>query len=175
MKYIYGLFIVFISLLFSCNPNNEIENNLKIIHSKKINLPLNRLVKFTKSNCGEQISYGIKYKLIVYFDSIYCSECEFKRLMDWNEILIMKDSVKLESFFIISNKDLEGMRKMYRKCNFNEPIYVDTCNCFINENKQIPSKRMYHTLLLDEKDSVLYVGNPLYGEKNYQLFIGNLR
>ena len=43
----------------------------------------------------------------------------------------------------------------------DSPVYVDTAYVLRKENPQIPVDPIYHTFLLNEKDSVILVGNPL--------------
>ena len=47
----------------------------------------------------------------------------------------------------------------------DSPVYVDTAYAFRKANPYLPDERMYHSFLLDEKDSVVIVGNPIENPK----------
>lgn len=50
-------------------------------------------------------------------------------------------------------------------------MYIDSTNIFKKENPNIPSEEMFHVFLLDENDSIILVGNPLFNTQIEDMLI----
>ena len=123
--------------LFGCNPSKlKIEENIKKMQSKSITIPINHLDYWTNDS-----------------------------------LLFRKDVLKLErdynsrfSIYFIVEPSQEHKKEIYKKFNKEDlihPIYIDTLGAFAKTNPNIPKETMYHTFLLDYKNNVLFVGNPI--------------
>ena len=86
------------------------------------------------------------------------------------------DFVKLERkydghfcvVFIVQASHKNSVEAIISALNHYEveyPMYVDSASTFSEMNPHIPSEDMYHVFLLDEKDRVVLVGNPLFNSK----------
>ena len=175
----YTFILSFLSLLLFSNCKNSQDKITKIINgmqSRTVHIP------FCKMSCWINDSIQIhrpweqaELKLIVYTDSIACSQCTLKKMYLW------KDFVELENkyngrfyvFFIIQSgsNTTRALTSNFHYTGLNHPIYIDTTNVFIKYNPHIPSEEMFHVFLLDEKDSIILVGNPLFNTKIEDIFI----
>lgn len=46
---------------------------------------------------------------------------------------------------------------------------MDTLNLFANKNPQLKTNKLFHCFLLNKKDSVVLVGNPIHNRKIEEL------
>ena len=138
--------------------------------AKHISIPYGQMLFWTKDSIDHSPNTHTKYKLVVYTDSAHCTECEMKKIYLWD------DFVKLERkydghfrvIFIVqtSNKSsVEAIISTFNHYKVEYPIYVDSASVFSKRNPHIPSEDMYHVFLLDQKDSVVLVGNPQFNSK----------
>ena len=69
-------------------------------------------------------------------------------------------------FFYISKKVKESSKHLasfFHLSELNHPIYIDSKNVFEKMNTHIPlSDSKFQIFLLDKKNNVLFVGNPLF-------------
>ena len=94
---------------------------------------------------------------------------------------LWKDFVKLEQkypnkfyiFFIIQSgpNSTYALSQNFHYTELNHPVYVDSTNVFIKTNPHIPAEEMFHVFLLNEKDSIVLVGNPLFNPQIEDLLI----
>ncbi len=111
------------------------------------------------------------YKLLVYIDSEGCTPCRLK-LKQWNKILnelqAYKD-IEIQFLFIIESKVDSVVFDIVQQTNFPHPICIDKQQYF-SLNNSLPKGSEYHTLLLDEDNKVIAVGNPLMNPRIKALY-----
>lgn len=159
-----------LSCLASCNGNRGIEENLNDMRSKPINLCLEEMQ--CRNKYGDTIvvdSVKPSYRMVVYVDSSACSPCTLDKMFLWNESIkkARKQGNRLKYVFIVAPK-MEQLEDAYLSIESNgldSPVYVDTAYAFRNANPHLPKERMYHSFLLDAKDSVVIVGNQIENPK----------
>lgn len=109
------------------------------------------------------------FKMIVYSDTSQCSTCYLKSLYHWKDFVESKYSLNgnLSFIFIVGtrNGDARLVRNNLFRTELEYPIYIDDKNAFISANPSIPKEHTYHTFLIDQNDSILLVGNPLFNVK----------
>lgn len=164
---------VFVSCIFlaGCNPSKlKIEKNIKQMQSMRVKIPIDNLDYWTSDSLEDPIIYErARLKLVVYVDSTECSMCYISKLFFWNEILKLEKKHKknFSIFFIVepSQKSRKNILESLKRDKLIHPIYIDTLGIFAHSNPNIPKEVMYHTFLVDENDSIIFVGNPLNNKK----------
>lgn len=164
------LIISAVMMFVSCNQKSDIETSLMKMKSRSVNLCLQEMQ--CRNKRGDTIvvdSVKTSYRMVVYVDSSVCSPCTLDKMYVWNESIkkARKQGNRLKYVFIVAPK-LEQLEDAYLSIESNgldSPVYVDTAYVFRRVNPHLPKERMYHSFLLDAKDSVVIVGNPMENPK----------
>ncbi len=171
------LFALFI--IISCvnnNNDNKVMEVLNAMHMESVNLNLD----------GMMCRYGAKdtvidngtalLKMVLYVDSSECSPCMLDRMYLWNDIIeeTEKYNDRIRFIFIFEPKHgkfaLEDVLLAAESSGLNNCIYVDTAMLFKKQNPNLPGDKLYHAFLIDERDNILLVGNPVVNKKVKELF-----
>lgn len=108
-------------------------------------------------------------KLIVYTDSTQCSQCALKQMYVWEDFVNLEGRYndRFRIYFIMQtySGNTHVLASMFHLTQLNHPIYIDSTSVFTKANPHIPREQMFHVFLLDEKNNVVLVGNPLYNPK----------
>ena len=167
------LLIVF--LIYSCNNEKEIEKSL--IHNKTTNenwigshiIFPKSLVKFRPINSGEKS----KLNLVVYYNGD-CSVC-YLELLKWNKTIVnFRELYNNISFkFILSGNSSAVIKANLENIGFSlNDIYYDKKEEFAEKYHFLLDQGYVNSaMLLDEKDKVLYIGNPTISEKVLKKYI----
>lgn len=160
---IIGGFII-TSLLFpvSCSKQKtSVKEDVMQLQSQRVHIPFDSLLCFNAVIPDSSEHRRLKYKLVVYTDSLSCPSCSLKRLFYWEPLIDSLHS-SLDFVFIFSPKkdEIVRVKETLRIENLNCPVYIDTCSAFTRANPHIPANELMHTFLLNDKDSVILVGNP---------------
>ena len=155
-------------LLFACQDAHEkrVSETLKAMQSRSIEIPIDSFVCY----------YGLKelaydkaelpeYKLIVYVDSNSCTSCTLSNMHVWDDYvkLAKTHKGKFSPIFILSPaKDNVKYTKLKILAeNFRHPIFLDTAYLFSCYNPNIPKDEAFHVFLLDARDSIVCIGDPV--------------
>ena len=156
--------------LVSCSENHDIEEKISSLQSQPIKLCLDEMR--CRNKYGDTIvvdSVKPLYRMVVYVDSSACSPCTLDKMYVWNESIkkARRQGSMLKHVFIVAPKpeQIEDAYLSIESNGLDSPIYVDTAYAFRKANPHLPEERMYHSFLLDEKDSVVIVGNPIENPK----------
>lgn len=168
--------IIYIFLLFicclSCNKGLKIEKEVRTLQSCPINLPLDSLEYI--SNGYTILNSNDHLKFIVYSDTTACSSCEIKQMYKWDGFIkeVKAFNKNIEIYFIFSpqRKNIDIFYFLMTTNPPASPIFVDTTNIFLRSNLHIPKNPALHTFLLDEKNNVILVGNPLKNKHIEEMF-----
>ena len=174
---IIGGFLI-TSLLFpvSCSKQKtSIKEDVMQLQSQRVHIPFDSLLCFNAVMPDSAEYPRLKYRLVVYTDSLSCSSCSLRNLFYW-EPLVDSLQKSIDFVFIFSPKhdEINRVVETLRLENISCPIYIDTCSVFIKKNPHIPSNNLMHTFLLNEKDSVVLVGNPQSNPKIKELLFNIL-
>lgn len=161
MKKILLFSLIFV--LYSCG-NYKIKRELLDFQKYEIVLPET-----------EYISSDLK--MVVFYDSLGCSICNYHNLFLWNDIVeyCKRNPTLLSVVFIIapSKPNVKNLVNAVSQKN-KYPVIIDSTNYFLSQNKHFPKDEMYHTFLLDGNNRVLIAGNPVFNEPLYQLYMSTI-
>lgn len=165
--------ILLLLMLISCSNMNDsnITSLLKEWEQKEILFPKN--MYFT-TMLKDTTYYNLsgKYKILSYVDSMGCTSCKLQ-LPAWDMLIKEIDSLyigKVNFIFVFSPHKIKDIHHALLTANFNYPVCLDDQDSIAKLNN-FPSDSRYHTFLLDNKNKVLAVGNPVYNPKVRELYI----
>ena len=169
------IFLLFILILSSCRENNQKKEITEIIKSwqgKEIIFPEGLI--FTKYG-KDTIEYNIPvsdYKIIMYVDSVGCTECKLL-LNRWKKFihevnLIANNTVPILFFFY--PKDLREISFILQQDSIDIPVCIDKENK-INQINHFPSQQDFQCFLLDKQNRVIYIGNPIRNEQIKEMYL----
>lgn len=164
-----------------CDSKRErIKDTLTAMHNQQIVLPLDRM-KCRYGGKDTIVNHNTvpKLRMVVYLDSAYCTSCALDRMRMWNELITDAAEYKgeLQYVFIAAPKP-EQLVDTYFSIDYSQldsPVYIDTAYAMRASNPDLPDGNEYHTFLIDEEGHVLFVGNPLGGEKLEELYNKTIR
>ena len=113
-----------------------------------------------------------RYTIVTYADSIGCMGCKLK-LPAWKDFISYLDSVSdhaVKVIFILHPRDEKEMAHLIKYNNFLYPVCLDTNDSFNKINK-IPSNLAFQTFLLDNKNKVIAIGNPIHNPNVRPLYL----
>lgn len=160
--------------LLGCTNSSHIDEFVQTLVSRPIKIPYEQLDMRPCSHFSDTIFSDKSLRIINYIDSLDCQSCKMlgyvryeklygtdKRFSDVEFVYIINTTVESEEFLYetLCNSRVEGV------------VFFDTCQAFILANPQIPKNPLFHTFVLNDKDSVLLVGDPFKSEKMEQLFL----
>ena len=152
------------------SPQDEIKGKIEEMMTKPVFVPYNRMLLWTRDSIIHSPNTNTEYKLVVYTDSAHCTECEMRKIYLWNDFVKLEHKYNghFRVIFIVQASSKSSVKNIISALNHYEveyPMYVDSTSTFSKMNPHIPSEDMYHVFLLDEKDSVVLVGNPQFNSK----------
>lgn len=170
MKYFISCLFVLFYVCVGCGGSGDrLSDTLSVMQSSPVNISFKEMSCWINDSLIDKRPWEqAKIKLVVYYDSTKCSECTLKQMYLW------EDFVKLEEkydngfcvFFIFQKKVKESSKHLasfFHLSELNHPIYIDSKNVFEKMNTHIPlSDSKFQIFLLDKKNNVLFVGNPLF-------------
>jgi hypothetical protein len=59
---------------------------------------------------------------------------------------------------------------VYSKIKVSYPLFIDTTNAFLKDNNLERSDKILNTFLVNQKNEVILVGNPMYNKKLMKLY-----
>ena len=113
-----------------------------------------------------------RYTIVTYADSIGCMGCKLK-LPAWKDFISYLDSVSdhaVKVIFILHPRDEKEMAHLIKYNNFFILFCLDTNDSFNKINK-IPSNLAFQTFLLDNKNKVIAIGNPIHNPNVRTLYL----
>ena len=113
------------------------------------------------------------YKILVYVDSLGCTECKLK-LDDWKMMMQEEIMNNVAFLFFIQGKSESDLKQTLSRHNFRYPICFDKSGS-LNKHNQFPKEGAYHTFLLDQGNKVLAIGNPIHNPRVKALYMKIIR
>lgn len=167
----FALIPISIILLLSCTEHHR-KKQIEQLFSTEIILPDTSSL-FNKAL--DSINLNIPAKMVVYFDAETCASCALSRIWEWDEVshITQASNGKYQTLFIFTpkQKDLSTVKRVFQGMHMeNKLVYIDDRQDFITNNPTIPEDAMFHTFLLDRKNKIVLVGNPVHNEKLWELY-----
>lgn len=152
-------------------PDSKTESTSKTIKNligTKIKFPDNMPIQIQGTYIKDDFS-DTDYKIVTYIDSTGCTECRMK-LQEWNDVIAELKSIGDVNFLMLINSHKPNMVNHIIKNNqFSYPICCENAKLFERINN-LPLDSDYHTILLDDENKIVAIGNPILNPKIYQLF-----
>lgn len=167
------IFISFILCLISCKESEtqEYARLVKDWNGRELIFPDSSIFTIHGLDTVDfKISHA-KFKIVTYIDSTGCTSCKLQ-LKKWINFINEIDSLtenKTQFLFYFNLKNIEELKYMTQRENFVYPICIDKKD-EINKLNKFPSKSMFQTFLLDSKNKVIAIGNPIYNPKIRELY-----
>lgn len=155
--------------------NKKTFDDIKKIESKPIVLDLHSLRKvFSDADTILYEKKNPKYRLIYFMSREICSPCVIDTLYRLNSFIesTEKNSHDVDFIFIAApqKEKLEDTYFSIESSGLKRPVYVDKDNLFAKYNKEISNNINYNIFMIDNKNNVLFVGNPQKNDKLYSLY-----
>ncbi|MCM1516999.1 MAG: hypothetical protein NC080_11440 [Paraprevotella sp.] len=110
-----------------------------------------------------------RYRLVVYYDSTECSSCRLKTLYEWDSLIdsVSSSGHKVDFYFVfnVPTQRVEEVKAAIVAYASNLSVYLDTTGVFERMNPNLPRLSQMRTFLLNRKDTVVLVGNPVYNSR----------
>lgn len=179
MKYhitrvITSLFLL--AIISSCVERRKVKDIMLEFVSSDIIIPDDLDCIFNAETSASYIDTLKSNKLIIYYDSLDCSSCRISHLFDLYPLYTMADTSDFSVMTIFSPKksEVENTRFQLMLINHTIPIYLDKNGSFAQLNSCIPTDQRFHSFLINEIGSVLFVGNPISNEQLHSVFLKTL-
>ena len=174
IRYMTLTALVFIS---ACG-NNKFADDILKMQSRPIDMSV-----CEESSCyeaGIEIGYNGRdsaYKLVIYIDSLSCSPCFISHMYEYEEIAKEFDSAGIRTVFIFEPQQdkEEDVRSSLRQQTYPFLGIVVRDGGFASANPHLPSSSLLHSFLLDERNEVIVVGNPVRNERLKELMLNSVK
>lgn len=162
--------IVFILMIFAgCTSKDELRSTLSNIIGQRVCLCIDSMVihPYENNKTDIKMNDSIPYKYVVYIDTLGCSMCTLEKVQLWNDFLPLEMEGKVRFYFIVESRknEAESLFHLLSHVDLRHDIYIDTCQLFMHKNTFLPYQKVFHTMLLDEDNNVVLVGDPIQNEK----------
>ena len=160
-------------LFYSCTNRAISKHEYELLKNSTVEIPekgwfygacrLNNIEKLLKG----------RYRFLVFKDSALCSPCYIKSLGEWESFLSEFKDGDIDLVFVLQPKKREiiSAKSVLSNRKYKFPIYLDTTGIFLRMNKHIPQNEIFHSMLLDKKNKVLVIGNPLKNKEVNKIII----
>lgn len=170
----YLLIGLFISLLSGCK-ETEKERVTRLVsewQGKEIIFPEKPVFTVFAT---DTVNYSIpssRHKVLVYVDSLGCTSCKLQ-LDRWKQFIEKTDSLSqgtVPFLFFFQAKDHREIRYLLKRDGFHYPVCLDASDK-LNELNRFPSDMTFQTFLLNEKNEVEVIGNPIHNLAVKELYL----
>lgn len=166
-----GFIIALTLLCYSCkNKLTPLEESYRNLKNSEIIFPQDLQLTWEGKDTTLNNYLNTDYKLIIYRDSISCNQCYLETFPQWNKLKCELDSCYgpcLSFIYILSplQKDEADLRFSLQVLDFKHPIYLDKNKSFQRYNPQVPHERSLQIFLVNKKNKVILIGDPLTNKK----------
>lgn len=159
-----------IAVLFSAcdSASDRMKNVMRKMRSVPVNLSLDKMECWTTDSILLVCPWKhAKYKLVHYVDSTTCSTCYLQKMALQEELFSMEKETDngFYNIFVVdpakNNSNIQRLKLEYDNKKLPSTIFLDSGGVFSKENPNIPKEFLYHTFLLDKKNNVVFIGNPI--------------
>ena len=171
MRYLYLLLTI--SCFYSCKDRrDDITQLVNKWEDKEIVFPAHSI--FTVQG-RDTVSFSFSdanYKIVSYIDSVGCTGCKL-HLPRWRRFMYEVDTLMNASVpfvFYFHPKNIEDLRYIIRRDTFTHPVCLDVSDTF-NILNHFPSEKAFQTFLLNKKNKIIAIGNPILNPKVKELYL----
>ena len=171
MRYLYLLLTI--SCVYSCKDRrDDITQLVNKWEDKEIVFPAHSI--FTVQG-RDTVSFSFSdanYKIVSYIDSVGCTGCKL-HLPRWRRFMYEVDTLMNASVpfvFYFHPKNIEDLRYIIRRDTFTHPVCLDVSDKF-NILNHFPSEKAFQTFLLNKKNKIIAIGNPILNPKVKELYL----
>ena len=162
-----AIIIIIFSLLSSCKSKED--KLFERVYSQKLNYPQN-LENLNPNIDSTKNYFASKVKIISIVD-LGCGKCcvNLRELGKWVEALDNPDiSLIVYNYDMYPHSSIIGF--MAIAPDFKFPIYADSLKTVLRQNNLPEDNVLYHTFLIDSKNSIHVIGSPVLSEKIAELY-----
>ncbi|WP_455663908.1 hypothetical protein [Phocaeicola sp.] len=168
------LLILFMTLASTCllsckNGTQKVNENALLLGQK---------VFFSKTVSAFTIIDSLKridnLHIIIYIDSSQCTPCSINDIILWekhNDFLSQND---INISLIFGTKDHDLISDLMTKYYISYPYIIDENRILIKENPFL-SNESFRTFVINNEQSIIWLGNPNYSKKTWNLFTNMLK
>ena len=176
MKQLLFIFLAFIALS-SCkdSPKDEIARLVKEWDGKEVRFPESPVFTIQGKDTVDFSFRNAEYKVVSYVDSIGCISCKLQ-LANWAAFIQEVDSLTgrtVPFILCLHTTDVEEMRRIVRKDDFQYPVFIDEKGTFDALN-HFPTNMTFQTFLLDKDNKIVAIGNPVLNPMVKELYLEKL-
>lgn len=117
--------------------------------------------------------------ILVWFDSTECSACKLNGIKTFQGLLsYCRDTIGSADIRFVFSPSHESISSLYETINENGveySIYIDRTNSFGNYNSFFSKNKNLHTVLLNQENKIVLIGNPLLSDQMYKLYKQTIR
>lgn len=146
--------------------NEKLQTELDKKISKRLDL-IDSLKTYQIDKLVPTPQKSMKNKIVTYIDGT-CSSC-VKELFVWDKLMSEEAFKKFDFIFYIKAYNLKSLAMILKEVEFKHPYKLDLSDAFYTVNKLSDSKS-YQSFLINNKDTIVYIGNPIYNEDIKKLY-----
>lgn len=168
--------IVLLAVFLFASCKNSFEKEYDKLQGSKIVFPSSLNFYFRGDIFPMDRLWNSKFKLVVYKDSISCTPCYFEKLPQWYKLYDEKDRNTFNIIFILCppKEREEDLVLLLKANNFRFPVVIDRRRSFYASNPQISRNSLFHVFLLNGKNQIILIGDPMNNDKVRELLYSNL-
>lgn len=143
---------------------------------KKIDIPDSLLVLINNNQeyIHETNILAKRFMIITLIYNSDCAKCDYIKINAWKDYLKKLDQYKNIGLVVIYCGYNEYFKRIiYPEIAFSSPVILDRECVFISRNK-LPDSEEFNTLLLDENNKVLLIGDPTQNAETERLYINKI-
>lgn len=167
------VYITFLFLLLSCtSKKSDLERIVSEWQGKEILIPEQLTDVLERDN---MLFSSPDYTILTFLDTTGCTRCKMK-LDLWEKYLNGLDSVSeynINFVMVVAPKDIKDLQQIVRESSFTRNVFVDEENT-LNDRNHFPADILLSSFLLDSKNRVVIIGNPIYNPNIGDLYMSVL-
>ena len=170
---LWRIFVAVGVIVINISCGNDLNVKIAKLQSVKVTLPIDKMVS-VKNGEIKKIDHALedKPRFIHYIDSSECTICAMKALYLWDDLIVDKEYYKKISFYFIiePNNNLSELISALNSNYFSQTVFFDVDHIFYKENPDLNIKGLNHCYLLDKRNRIVLLGNPITNNAIYKLF-----
>lgn len=115
-----------------------------------------------------------KAKFVIFYGPEECGSCRIDRLEGLDTLYRLAETRRnfdVQVIFSPSQEQVQEIMELLRRKAFKWPVLVDVQGTFMELNDFVPDDNRFHYFLTDADGRPVFVGNPLFSNSLWNLFI----